>query len=99
MSPQDNWDFDYFYRVKKEVKVRLSKYSDDERFPYCHKVSVSRAIREQLNEDGIVTLDNGVYKVWFARNYPCYQNNSLLLDKCFSYDGCRLWPPAMLAGN
>ncbi len=95
LSPQDNWDFDYFYRVKEEVKVRLSKYSDDERFPLLPQSAV-RVIREQLNEDGIVTLDNGVYKVWFARNYPCYQNNSLLLDNALATMGAGL-PSAMLA--
>ena len=95
LSPQDNWDFDYFYRVKKEVKARLSKYSDDERFPLLPQSAV-HVIREELDEDGIVTLDNGVYKVWFARNYPCYQNNSLLLDNALATMGAGL-PSAMLA--
>ncbi|MFW5426782.1 MAG: acetolactate synthase large subunit [Methylophagaceae bacterium] len=95
LSPQDNWDFDYFYRVKEEVKVRLSKYSDDDRFPLLPQSAV-QVIREELDEDGIVTLDNGVYKVWFARNYPCYQNNSLLLDNALATMGAGL-PSAMLA--
>lgn len=95
LSPQDSWDFDYFYRVKEEVKVRLSKYSDDERFPLLPQSAV-QVIREELNEDGILTLDNGVYKVWFARNYPCYQNNSLLLDNALATMGAGL-PSAMLA--
>jgi len=95
LSPQPHWDFSYFYRVKDEVKTRLSKYSDDERFPLLPQSAVS-IIREELNEDGILTLDNGVYKVWFARNYPCYQNNSLLLDNALATMGAGL-PSAMLA--
>lgn len=95
LSPQDNWDFDYFYRVKEEVKIRLSKYSDDKRFPLLPQSAV-QIVREELDEDGIVTLDNGVYKVWFARNYPCYQNNSLLLDNALATMGAGL-PSAMLA--
>jgi len=95
LSPQESWDFSYFYRVKDEVKLRLSKYSDDERFPLLPQSAV-RIIREELNEDGILTLDNGVYKVWFARNYPCYQNNSLLLDNALATMGAGL-PSAMLA--
>jgi len=95
LDPQDQWDFSYFYRVKEEVKTRLSKYSDDERFPLLPQSAVS-IIREELNEDGILTLDNGVYKVWFARNYPCYQNNSLLLDNALATMGAGL-PSAMLA--
>jgi len=95
LSPQSQWDFSYFYRVKEEVKERLSKYSDDERFPLLPQSAVN-IIREELNEDGILTLDNGVYKVWFARNYPCYQNNSLLLDNALATMGAGL-PSAMLA--
>lgn len=95
LTPQDHWDFSYFYRVKEEVKIRLSKYSDDERFPILPQSAV-HIIREELDEDGILTLDNGVYKVWFARNYPCYQNNSLLLDNALATMGAGL-PSAMLA--
>jgi len=95
LEPQENWDFSYFYRVKEEVKLRLAKYSDDERFPLLPQSAV-RVIRDELDEDGIVTLDNGVYKVWFARNYPCYQNNSLLLDNALATMGAGL-PSAMLA--
>jgi len=95
LTPQDNWDFDYFYRVKEEVKTRLAKYSDDQRFPLLPQSAV-KIIREELNEDGILTLDNGVYKVWFARNYLCYQNNSLLLDNALATMGAGL-PSAMLA--
>jgi acetolactate synthase-1/2/3 large subunit len=58
--------------------------------------SAVQVIREELDDDGILTLDNGVYKVWFARNYPCYQNNTLLLDNALATMGAGL-PSAMLA--
>ena len=95
LEPQDNWDFDYFHRVKEDVREHLSEYSNDDRFPVLPQSAV-HIIRELLDEEGIVTLDNGVYKVWFARNYPCYQNNSLLLDNALATMGAGL-PSAMLA--
>jgi len=95
LEPQAQWDFDYFYRVKEEVLTRLSRYSEDTRFPMLPQSAV-HTIRDTLNDDGILTLDNGVYKVWFARNYPCYQNNSLLLDNALATMGAGL-PSAMLA--
>ena len=49
-----------------------------------------------MPDDGIVTLDNGVYKIWFARNYKCYQPNTLLLDNALATMGAGL-PSAMLA--
>ena len=39
-------------------------------------------------EDGIVALDNGMYKIWFARNYRTYVANMLLLDNALTTGGC-----------
>jgi hypothetical protein len=33
-----------------------------------------------MPEDGIVCLDNGMYKIWFARNYRTRVADTLLLD-------------------
>jgi acetolactate synthase-1/2/3 large subunit len=44
-------------------------------------------LRSQLDDDSIVALDNGLYKVWFARNYPCYQPHTLLLDNALATMG------------
>ncbi|MCL4124056.1 UNVERIFIED_CONTAM: hypothetical protein GTU68_032941 [Idotea baltica] len=95
LEPQKEWDFSFFYRVKDEVQKRLSRYSEDTRFPMLPQSAV-HIIRDALDEDGILTLDNGIYKVWFARNYPCYQNNSLLLDNALATMGAGL-PSGMLA--
>ena len=90
-----NWDLSYFDRIKTEVESHLSKYSQDNRFPILPQRLV-HIIREKLPEDGVVTLDNGVYKIWFARNYECYQPNTLLLDNALATMGAGL-PSAMLA--
>jgi len=86
-------DFSYFIRIKKEVDNRLSKYFEDDRFPLLPQRLVS-ILRDQLAKDDIVTLDNGVYKIWFARNYKCYQPNTLLLDNALATMGAGL-PSAM----
>ncbi len=90
-----NWDLSYFQRVKDEVELHLNKYSQDIRFPILPQRLV-HIIREELTDDGIVTLDNGVYKIWFARNYKCYQHNTLLLDNALATMGAGL-PSAILA--
>jgi len=91
----DNWDLSYFEKIKKEVESHLSKYSEDTRFPILPQRLV-HLVREELPDDGIVTLDNGIYKIWFARNYKCYQPNTLLLDNALASMGAGL-PSAMLA--
>ena len=95
ISNKSNWDFSYFERIKTEVDRHLSTYVQDNRFPLLPQRLLT-IIHEQLPEDGILTLDNGVYKVWFARNYKCYQPNTLLLDNALATMGAGL-PSALLA--
>jgi len=95
LKPQKGWDFDYFMRVKKEVDIHLDEGGDDDRFPVIPQRLVS-IVREVMPSDGIVTLDNGIYKIWFARNYRAHQPNTLLLDNALATMGAGL-PSAMTA--
>jgi len=90
-----NWDLSYFEKIKGEVEMHLSKYSEDTRFPTLPQRLV-HIVRDHLDDKDIVTLDNGIYKIWFARNYKCYQANTLLLDNALATMGAGL-PSAMLA--
>jgi len=95
ITNRSNWDLSYFKKIKDEVEDHLAKYSKDNRFPVLPQRLV-HIVREEMPEDGIVTLDNGVYKIWFARNYKCYQPNTLLLDNALATMGAGL-PSAMCA--
>src|SRR5207344_2420670 len=53
-------------------------------------------VRQVMPEDGIVCLDNGMYKIWFARNYRTHVANTLLLDNALATMGAGL-PSAMMA--
>jgi acetolactate synthase-1/2/3 large subunit len=89
INPDPDKDVSYFERVKQEVENRLTKYFEDDRFPVLpqHLVNI---LRDQLDAEDIVTLDNGVYKIWFARNYKCYEPNTLLLDNALATMGAGL---------
>ena len=95
IDDKSNWDFTYYAKIKKEVESHLAKYSKDSRFPILPQRLVHH-VREELPDDGIVTLDNGMYKIWFARNYKCYRPNTLLLDNALATMGAGL-PSAMCA--
>ena len=95
IKDKSNWDLSYFKMVQEEVESHLSTYSKDSRFPILPQRLV-HIVREVLPEDGIVTLDNGIYKIWFARNYKCYLPNTLLLDNALATMGAGL-SSAMLA--
>jgi len=95
LTAQEHWDFDYYKRLAVEIRTRLSKYFGDERFPILPQKAV-RTIRQTLAAEDIVTLDNGVYKIWFARNYRCAKPNTLLLDNALATMGAGL-PSGMAA--
>jgi len=95
ITKQEHWDFEYYKRMADEIRTRLSKYFGDTRFPILPQKAV-RTIRKTLDDKDIVTLDNGVYKIWFARNYRCAQPNTLLLDNALATMGAGL-PSGMAA--
>lgn len=95
ISPQTDWDFDFYKLIKEDVESHLTKYFEDRRFPMLPQRLVN-VMRNTLGDDDIITLDNGVYKIWFARNYKCYKPNTLLLDNALATMGAGL-PSAMLA--
>ncbi len=86
---QSHWDFEYFLRVKYETKTHIEKYFNDNRFPVLPQ-KVVKEVREVLDKEDIVTLDNGIYKIWFARNYTCHAPNTLLLDNALATMGAGL---------
>lgn len=88
-------DFSYFERVRDEVDSHITKYFEDKRFPMLPQRLVN-ILRTNLDSKDIVTLDNGVYKIWFARNYKCYEANTMLLDNALATMGAGL-PSAMTA--
>ena len=95
LEKQAHWDFSFFKKVRGELFNHLALGANDERFP-IYPVRMVKEIREAMPEDGIVCLDNGMYKLWFARYYLCNQPNTLLLDNALATMGAGL-PSAMAA--
>ena len=90
-----NWDFSYTEKVKLEVDKRLEEGSDDVSFPVKPQRYVAD-IRAVMDKKDIVCLDNGMYKLWFARNYRALAPNTLLLDNALATMGAGL-PSAIMA--
>jgi len=89
IGSQDHWDFSNFSRVQQLVEQHTTEKSDDPRFPLCPQRLVAD-VRKAMPEDGILCLDNGMYKIWFARNYKAYQPNTILLDNALATMGAGL---------
>jgi len=93
----DTHDFDYFMRVRDSVLEHISQDNDAPEFPMRPQRFVAD-VRKAMPKDGIIALDNGVYKVWFARNYRTELPNTVLLDNALATMGAGL-PSAMEAAR
>jgi len=95
IEPQEAWKLDFYKDVHEAYVQHRAEAENDCRFPILPERFV-RDIRKVMPDEGIVTLDNGVYKIWFARNYPAYHPNTLLLDNALASMGAGL-PSAIAA--
>lgn len=95
MTDLPTWNFDALHRIAAAQRASTEQDAQDDRFPVLpqHLVGV---VREVMPDDGIIALDNGVYKIWFARNYPAREPNTVLLDNALATMGAGL-PSAMAA--
>lgn len=81
--------------LRDAILERIADRSSDDRFPMAPQ-RIVRDVRQVMPEDGIVALDNGLYKIWFARSYRTRLANTLLLDNALATMGAGL-PSAMAA--
>lgn len=84
-----SWDFEYFSEIKDAIEDHINRNVGDGSFPILPQRLVSE-IRKLMPSDGIIALDNGMYKIWFARNYKAHQTNTVLLDNALASMGAGL---------
>ena len=81
--------------LREGILSHISDRSKEDRWPMTPQ-RIVHDVREVIPEDGIIALDNGMYKIWFARNYRTYVANTVLLDNALATMGAGL-PSAMMA--
>jgi acetolactate synthase I/II/III large subunit len=92
---QPHWEADCFLDVKRSIDELMTRNTDASSFPIKPQRLV-HDVRRAMPDDGIIALDNGMYKIWFARNYPAYRPNTVLLDNALATMGAGL-PSAIAA--
>ena len=78
---------DVLLPMRADVLAKVEEGSHEDRFIPQRIVAEVRSV---MPVDGIVTLDNGMYKIWFARNYRTTRANTLLLDNALATMGAGL---------
>ncbi|WP_027163909.1 acetolactate synthase large subunit [Mesorhizobium sp. WSM1293] len=79
--------------LREGILSRIAARATEDRFTPQRIVHDVRAV---MPADGILALDNGMYKIWFARNYRTRMANTILLDNALATMGAGL-PSAMMA--
>ncbi|MEM7197653.1 MAG: acetolactate synthase large subunit [Pseudomonadota bacterium] len=88
-------DHTYFEKIRKEVETHITQGANDDRFPVIPQRFVADT-RKVMGDKDIIALDNGIYKIWYARNYKARHPNTVLLDNALATMGAGL-PSAMMA--
>ncbi|WP_183628194.1 acetolactate synthase large subunit [Rhizobium leguminosarum] len=81
--------------LREEILSRICNGADDASWPVTPDRLVHE-VRKFMRESDIVALDNGQYKLAFARSYRTYHPYTLLLDNELATMGAGL-PSAMMA--
>lgn len=85
----------FFEKTKAALVDHIARDANDDHFPIRPQRLVAD-VRKAVDDGGIVALDNGIYKIWFARNYSAHAPNTILLDNALATMGAGL-PSAMMA--
>ncbi|GJL49550.1 MAG: acetolactate synthase [Nitrospirales bacterium] len=86
----------YFEKIRAEIESHITEGAHDPRFPIIPQRIVADT-RKVMGEHDIIALDNGMYKLWYARNYKAYQPNTVLLDNALATMGAGLSSSMMAA--
>jgi len=81
--------------LREGILAHLRDRDEESRFPLTPQ-RIVHDVRSVIPADGIACLDNGMYKIWFARNYRTGVANTLLLDNALATMGAGL-PSAIMA--
>lgn len=95
IQKQPGWDFSYFEKIKSHLEAQINERADADAGPLLPQRIVAD-VRRALPANGILCLDNGMYKLWFARQYKAYEPNTVLLDNALATMGAGL-PSAIAA--
>lgn len=86
LADMDRGDNHYFHRIHTEINTHVFQDHGHDCFPNTPQRIVSD-IRRTVADSSIVSLDNGMYKIWFARNFKATHSHSLLLDNALATMG------------
>lgn len=92
---KSNWEYSEMNEIKKKLQEKILGKLDDTSFPVLPQRLVG-SVQKILPDDAMICLDNGMYKLWFARYFRSRHPKNLLLDNALATMGAGL-PSAIAA--
>ncbi|MFT4539710.1 MAG: acetolactate synthase-1/2/3 large subunit [Planctomycetota bacterium] len=89
LQKQEHWDDSRLLEIRATGKVYEAEGVDAPRYP-VHPQQLVAEVRKAIEGEGIIALDNGVYKIWFARNYRATSSSTVLSDNALATMGAGL---------
>lgn len=78
-------EFPFFERTRNFIEDKINT-APMRKYPPLPQ-SIVQSVRKALGREDIITLDNGIYKLWFSRLYKTYAPNTILLDNALAAMG------------
>lgn len=91
----NDWDFSAFDTAFEQQRTEIWQAEKSNAYPVDPESLVTE-VQQVMPDDSILTLDNGLYKIWFARCYRATHAHSILLDNALASMGAGL-PSGMAA--
>ncbi len=89
IEPKEYWRSAELQEFRQRQLDDTLAGADSDAFPVKPQRMV-KDLRSALPRDAILSLDNGMFKLWIARNYPAYEQNTVLLDNALATMGAGL---------
>jgi acetolactate synthase-1/2/3 large subunit len=81
-------EFPAFKRTRDLIERKINE-DYERRYPPLPR-EIVHTVRSVLSSDDIITLDNGIFKLWFSRLYTAYRPNTFLIDNALATMGAGL---------
>jgi acetolactate synthase I/II/III large subunit len=91
---EEKKEYPYFKKIRKLVLEKIDLI-EEKSYP-LKPIQIVKEVRKAMGREDIISLDNGIYKLWFSRFYKAYKYNTFLLDNALATMGAGL-PVAMAA--
>ena len=96
LEPNPSWDHGAVLKAGEAMQASIDRKADDAGAP-AKPQYVVRTLREFLDDNDIVSADNGTHMIWMTRNFGAYEPNSMLIDHALGSMGVSL--PAAIAAK